>query len=70
MDDESWAEIFVKMFFKLIFVLKLCVQAGCFEYNKRYKQSFLKSEDFPHEPQKHKIAGKLELIGTKGFSFR
>ena len=42
--------------------------------NKRYKQSFLKSEDFAREPQKWpqkpKIAGKLELIGKKGFSFR
>ena len=60
-------------FFKPIFALKPWDYDGRFEYNKRYKQSFKKSEDFAREPQKWpqkpKIAGKLELIGKKGFSF-
>ena len=62
------------LFFKPIFALKPWDQGGRFGYNKRYKRSFLKSEIFCHEPRKWpkkpKIAGKLELIGKKGFSFR
>ena len=61
-------------FFKPIFALKPWDRDDRFEYNKRYKQSFLKTENFAHEPQKWpqnpKIAGKIELIGKKGFSFR
>ena len=61
-------------FIKPIFALKPWDQDGCFECNKMYKQSFLKSENFACEPQKWpqkpKIAGKIELIGKKGFSFR
>ena len=61
------------LFFKPIFALKPWDQGGRFGYNKRYKRSFLKSKNFPREPrkwpQKPKIAGKLELIGKKRFSF-
>ena len=60
-------------FFKSIFALKPWDGDGRFEYSKRDRWSFQKSEDFAHEPQKWpqkpKIAGKLELIGKKGFSF-
>ena len=39
----------------------------------KVQTEFLKSEDFAPEPQKWpqkpKVAGKLELIGEKGFSF-
>ena len=61
-------------FFKPIFALKPWDRDGRFEYNKRYKQSFYKTEDFSREhqksPQKPKIAGKPDLIGKNGFSFR
>ena len=60
--------------FQTDFRLKPCVQDGCFEYNKRYKQSEKNYENFVHKrqksPQKPEIAGKLELIRQKGFSIR
>ena len=59
-------------FSKPIFALKPWDRDGRFEYNKRYKRS-KDFENFVHlaqiMPQKPKIAGKLELIGKKGFSF-
>ena len=58
-------------FFKPIFALKPWDRDGCFEYNKRYKQS---EKKFVHKrqksPQKPEIVGKLELIRQKGFSIR
>ena len=61
-------------FFKPIFALKSWDWDGRFEYNKRFKWSFYKSEDFFREPQKFpqkpKIAGKPDLIGKHGFSCR